>query len=331
MTFIIQYFRENLDTVFIQLLYAVIFAGSFYLFHLPLVAVLYPAFICFLLQCIFMGRSVYLAYEKHKALTRIQSFGGSAFQNMPEESVKTTEKDYQQIIWKMYKEMQLKEEEMSNAYKEMIDYFTVWVHQIKTPISSIRLHLETEDSKLSRRLKSELLRIEQYVEMVLTYFKMGEDSSDYVFKTVCLDKVLRESIRKLRGDFILKKLRLVYIPTEETVISDEKWLSFVIEQILTNALKYTNEGSVTISMEKPETLCICDTGIGIAPEDIPRIFEKGYTGENGHRNKRASGLGLYLCKQICDRLGHGISVDSEVEAGTTVKIDLSQYRCTNMA
>ena len=161
------------------------------------------------------------------------------------------------------------------------------------------------------------------MEMVLTYLKMGSESTDYVFREVSLDKMIREAIRKFRGDFIIKKLRLVYEPVEKTVVSDEKWLSFVVEQILSNALKYTKKGSVRIYMESPETLCIADTGIGIAPEDIPRIFEKGFTGGNGRGDKRASGIGLYLCREICRRLGHRIAISSVVDEGTTVRIDLA--------
>lgn len=214
---------------------------------------------------------------------------------------------------------------MSYSSQEILDYFTIWVHQIKTPIASMRLYLGDEDSKLSRRLKSDLLHIEQYVEMVLTYLKMGSDSTDYVFRKVSLDKIVREKIRKLRGDFILKKLKLTYIPIEDKVISDEKWISFVVEQLLSNALKYTNEGEVKIPLKNPKTLCISDTGTGIAPEDIPRIFEKGYTGKNGRKDKQASGIGLYLCKQICDQLGHKLYVTSEIEVGTAIRIDLNQY------
>ncbi|MCH5344918.1 MAG: sensor histidine kinase [Acetatifactor sp.] len=325
MKFTFCYLREHLNIAFMQMLFVCVFAVVFYLYHLPLAAVLYPAFICFLFGCVFTGRSVYIAYGKHKELTVMQSLSESTMPDAFGENVGILERDYQQLILKLCGEMQAREAEMADSYREMMDYFTVWVHQIKTPIASMRLHLEPEDSKLSRRLKSELLRIEQYVEMVLTYFKMAGDSSDYVFRTVSLDKILRESIRKFRGDFIMKELNLIYIPSDETVVSDEKWLSFVVEQILSNALKYTNEGSVTISLEEPKTLCIRDTGIGIAPEDIPRVFEKGYTGGNGRENKRASGLGLYLCKEICDRLGAKISIDSEMEVGTTVRIDLSQY------
>lgn len=325
MSFTLQYLREHRDIFFMQLLFVCVFAVIFYLYHLPLAAVLYPAFICFLFGCLFTGRSIFIAYGKHKELTAMRNLSESAIWDMLEGSADMQEEDYRQLIRKLCMEMQKREVEMADSYREMLDYFTVWVHQIKTPIASMRLHLEAEDSKLSRRLKSELLRIEQYVEMVLTYFKVGDNSSDYVFRTVCLDKILRENIRKFRGDFIMKKLDLVYVPSEETVVSDEKWLSFVVGQILSNALKYTKEGAVRISLEEPKVLCISDTGIGIAPEDIPRIFEKGYTGSNGHENKRASGLGLYLCRQVCERLGVVISVESEVGIGTVVRIDLSQY------
>lgn len=325
--FVVRYLRDHLKVILMGLLFAVIFAFVFYLYHLPLAAVLYPAGICLLLGGIFAGYSAYRAYKKHRRLTAIQVFSENVLQNVFAENLTTEEQDYKRIFEGLCQELRSMEEQSAGEYEEMMDYFTVWVHQIKTPIASMRLNLEAEDTALSRKLKSDLLHIEQYVEMVLTYFKMGPNSTDYVFQTVSLDKILRENIRKLRGDFIIKKLNLKYIPIEETVVSDEKWLSFVIEQVLSNALKYTHEGSVTIFLEKPKTLCISDTGIGIAPEDIPRIFEKGYTGGNGRRDKRASGLGLYLCKQICTRLGAGISVTSQPETGTEVRIDLSQNEC----
>lgn len=326
MKFVMRYLREHSNIIVMQLLFVCVFALIFYLYHLPIEAILYPTVICLLIGCIFCGYSMLHAYEKHKKLVAMQALHGNVMQELLEGNAKIEEEDYQRIIVNLCQEMELMEDKMTNSYQEMMDYFTVWVHQIKTPITSMRLHLGIEDSSLSQRLKSDLLRIEQYVEMVLTYLRMGSDVTDYTFRTVHLDKVIKENIRKLRGDFIMRNLNLVYVPSDETVISDEKWLSFVIEQVLSNALKYTNEGSITISFEEPNTLCISDTGIGIAPEDIPRIFEKGYTGGNGRIDKRASGLGLYLCKEICNRLGHEISVTSEVEIGTTIKMNLSQYR-----
>lgn len=326
MTFTFQYLKEHRKSIFMQLIFVLVFVVVFYLYHLPLAAVLYPSGICLVIGGMFVCFSIRRAYENHKKRTEIQSLPGLLVQGALEENTGIQGRDYQQIILKLCGEIQSLESEKSASYQEMLDYFTVWVHQIKTPIASMRLHLEAEDSKLSRRLKSDLLHIEQYVEMVLTYFKMdSDDVSDYVFRSVSVDKIIKENIRKLRGDFILKKLSLVYVPFDGTIISDEKWLSFVIGQILSNALKYTKEGSVTIAMEESKTLCIRDTGIGISPEDLPRIFEKGYTGANGRGDKRASGLGLYLCRQICARLGHQILVRSEIETGTEVRIDLSQY------
>lgn len=329
MTFVFQYVREHLRLLLAELGFAAIFGFVFYLYHLPLRAVLYPTAICAILGAVCLGISMYQAYKKHRLLEKLAAGRGNMVRNeLPApESVK--EEDYQAIIQKLCMQMQAMEQQYTDSGREMTDYFTIWVHQIKTPIASMRLNLEAEDTRLSQRLKSDLLHIEHYVEMVLTYFKMGSESTDYVFTTVSLDKIIRENIRKLRGDFIIKKLRLVYEPADETVVSDEKWLSFVIEQLLSNALKYTARGSITIALEQPKTLIIRDTGIGIAPEDLPRIFERGYTGGNGRRDKRASGLGLFLCREICKRLGAEISVTSRIEAGTTVKINLSQSQHVN--
>ncbi len=322
MTFAAQYLQERLRFLLLEMIFALIFGIVFYLYHLPLSAVLYPAILCTLLGTACLGSSMYRDYRKHKLLTELKALRGNVLESELPVPVAAEEQDYQEIIRSLCMERRTLEEHHAEAYQEMIDYFTIWVHQIKTPIASMRLNLESEDSRLSQRLKSDLLHMEHYVEMVLTYIKMGAESTDYVFAEVSLDKIVRENIRKLRGDFIIKKLGLVYEPTAETVISDEKWLSFVIEQLLSNALKYTSEGSISIFVENPGTLCIRDTGIGIAPEDLPRIFERGYTGTNGRRDKHASGLGLFLCKEICRRLGAEITVSSQVDAGTTVKIAL---------
>ncbi len=130
-------------------------------------------------------------------------------------------------------------------------------------------------------------------------------------------------IRSFSSDFINKKLRLEYSETGRRVVTDEKWLAFVIEQVLSNAVKYTKAGSISIFADESGSLCIKDTGIGIAVEDLPRIFENGYTGFNGRADKKASGIGLYLCRRICDDLNHGISAESEIGEGTTIKIDMS--------
>ena len=328
MNFVLQYLREHSRSILTAVLFFVIFFVAFLLYHLPLAAVLYPTVICMLIGLVMTCNSMYRAYQKHRRLTELQGLSDVVIQSELKPYTSIEDQDYRGIISHLCNEKQTMEQQMTNAYSEMIDYYTVWVHQIKTPISSMRLHLKREDTALSRKLTSDLLHIEQYVEMVLTYLRMGSDTTDYVFREVALDEILKENIRKYRGDFIIKKLSLQYTPSGTKIVTDEKWLSFVIGQILSNALKYTKNGSVTIEVDESKTLCISDTGIGIAPEDLPRIFEKGYTGYHGREYSHASGLGLYLCKEVCNRLGVEITVISEIDKGTTVKIDLNQKSYT---
>ena len=189
----------------------------------------------------------------------------------------------------------------------------------------MRLTLQKEDVPEARRLASELSRIEQYVEMVLVFVRLGSDYSDYVFARQDIDEIIRSSVKKFASEFIDRRIRLEYDSVDIQAVTDEKWFAFVVEQLLSNALKYTREGSIKIYSEG-KVLCIKDTGIGIASEDLPRVFDKGYTGCNGRTDRRASGLGLYLCRRICQNLGIDISISSTIGEGTTVRLDLGQYR-----
>ena len=229
--------------------------------------------------------------------------------------------DYTRLIRALGEEKTRAAGAMDLRRREMEDYFTLWAHQIKTPIAAMRLILQTRPENSAGELSQELFRVEQYVEMVLNYLRLDSDSTDFVFKTCDLDGIIRQCVRKYAKQFIRKKISLEYEGTEVQVLTDEKWLCFVIEQLLSNALKYTNTGSIRI-FTQGETLVIEDTGIGIAPEDLPRVFEKGYTGYNGRTDKKATGIGLYLCKRILQKLGNEISISSAVGQGTRVSIDL---------
>ncbi len=220
-------------------------------------------------------------------------------------------------------QQQALETRMNAQYQDMLDYYTLWAHQIKTPIASMRLCLQQEDTPQARRLLQELSRAEQYVEMVMVYLRLN-GGSDLVLREYELDAIVRRAVRRFAGEFIGRKLKLCYEPLNVSCVTDEKWLLFVIEQVLSNALKYTRAGSITIELEAPKTLVIRDTGIGVAPEDLPRIFEKGYTGYNGRGDQKASGLGLYLCRTICKRLGHTITASSVPDHGTAIRITLEQ-------
>ena len=263
--------------------------------------------------------------RRHEQLQHIGRLSAELIDGLPAPET-IADEDHQRIIRMLCDEHRAMEARMTGRFDDMVNYYTVWAHQIKTPIAAMRLQLQNEDSPLSRALSSELLRIEQYVEMVMAYLRLDSDSTDYVFRECALDDVVRPAVRRFAGEFIARRLTLDYGPLNANVITDEKWLGFVVEQVLSNALKYTLTGGVRIYLEKPCTLCIQDTGIGIAADALPRIFENGFTGANGRMDRRATGIGLSLCRKICKNLGHGISAESAPDRGTTIRIDLDQRR-----
>ena len=303
----------------------VIFIASFLLYHLPIRTVLYPLSLSGAVLLIAFVADFLRCKRKHTELQRIRTLADITADAFPTADCEA-EHDYQQMIARLSAEHTAYQLDTDRKYADMIEYYTVWAHQIKTPIASMRLRLQNEDSALSRKLNADLHRIEQYVEMVLTFLRLNSDSTDYVFKEYDLDGIVKTAVKKFSADFIDRKLSLVYEPLNTRIVTDEKWLSFVIEQVLSNALKYTPSGSIKISLVGEKTLRIEDTGIGIAAEDLPRIFENGYTGYNGRTDRKASGIGLYLCRRICTNLGHTITASSTVDVGTAVEIDLAQRK-----
>lgn len=233
------------------------------------------------------------------------------------------ERDYQALVEKIFRQAQEQEQMMTQRQKEREEYYTVWAHQIKTPISALRLLMQQEEFPGKREMGMELFQIEQYVQMVLSYLRLEDMNGDLLIKTYDLDGIIRQAVKKYSRFFIAKKLRLSYEPVNTQVLTDEKWLEFVLEQLISNAVKYTKEGgTIRIWMDGPQTLAISDTGIGIRREDLPRVFERGFTGFNGRSQKRATGLGLYLCSRILGRLSHRIYIDSAPGQGTTVRIGM---------
>ena len=234
------------------------------------------------------------------------------------------------------------EAESSAAIRQsqMRDYYSMWVHQIKTPISAMKLLLEVEREELGQLIcddeqsqyllsdnmdsfEDELFRIEEYVSMALQYQRVSSTENDFVLEKVSVDGVIRDTIKKYAKIMIRRHIGIDYSGTGQEVYTDGKWLAFMLEQILSNAIKYTPHGVVTIETAEEKDrffITIKDTGIGIKAEDLPRVFEKGYTGYNGHADKKATGIGLYLCRQMADKLGHTIRMESEIGKGTKVWI-----------
>ena len=323
----IQYLKDRRFLLIMLGAFIIVYAAVFYLYKLPLSSVLYAALLCAVIGLLF-ALADYLRYRrKHKALTQMKSGIGFSGEDLPEGD-NAIEKDCLDLLHAAIEERRLLCARSEQEKAEIVDYFTLWAHQIKTPISAMHLILQDEDSEQSRELEAQLFVTEQYVEMVLAYLRMRSESTDYVLKQSRLDDIIRQAVRKYASMFIRKSIGLELLPITAEVLTDEKWLCFAVEQILSNAVKYTNNGSVHIYTEDETTLVIRDTGIGIAPEDLPRVCEKGFTGYNGRQDKRASGIGLYLTRQVLEKLGHGISIRSELGMGTTVRIDVSSRRVT---
>lgn len=318
---------ESMQGIPLLLICAIIYTVTFWLYRLPVSAALYPTILCGFMLSVVCGIRYVKYRKKRKTMEYLRAIPDDILKSL---SVYQNADDlaYQELLKQVMELRGREQEELQKNLTDSMDYYTAWVHQIKTPIAAMRLRLEQEDSSFSRGISEDLLRIEQYVEMVLTYQRLCSDSTDYVFRETDLNGVVRAAVRKFAAQFIGKGIRLNLQVPEQKVLTDEKWLSFVLEQILSNALKYTPEGSVTICWKEEGILCIRDTGIGIAPEDLPRIFEKGYTGYNGRLEKRASGLGLFLSKKICDNLGTGITASSVAGEGTEVCLifDQKKYR-----
>lgn len=307
-----DYLKSRINVIILMIVVEGVFASSYFLFDMPAVTVLYPLILSTSALIVAGVIDFVFTFNKHRKLT----------QNEISASSDPIEKDYQEIIRKLKEEEEYSRQKATSDYNNMVEYYTVWAHQIKTPIASMRLQIQSEDTESARKLMGDLNRIEAYVEMVLTFLRLDSDSTDYLIKEYDLDEIIRPAIRKFSREFILKKLKLEYEPIEFKTITDSKWLSFIIEQVISNAVKYTSEGYVRIYMSEPGILCIEDTGVGISEEDLPRIFENGYTGFNGREDKRASGIGLYLCKRISNNLGHKIYAESKVGEGTKIFLDM---------
>lgn len=321
---IISYFKIHIKGFILLCLFPAILALVFFLYNLPAEPVVYTALLYVTIGLVFFLIDFFQYYKKHKLLQDLKDSIILNIDKLPE-SRDIIEKDYNDLITINYKKNVQIAYEADISRSDLMDYYTLWAHQIKTPIAAMRLILQSEESEKNSELSMELFKIEQYVEFVLQYLRIESMSSDLVLKKYNLDNIVKQAVRKYARIFIRKKIKLNFQELNCQVLTDEKWMVFVIEQILSNALKYTKKGSVSIYMDKAldKTLVIEDTGIGIAGEDLTRIFERGFTGYNGRWDKKSTGLGLYLCRQILRKLSHTITIESQVDKGTKVTINMS--------
>ena len=238
------------------------------------------------------------------------------------------------VLKQCNKSMHEKVKHYKDEQIEYREYIETWVHEIKTPIASAKLILENDNSNLSERINYEMKRVEGFIEQVLYYARSSDVSKDYIIKEFSLRSVVMKSVKSNSRDFINKNIKLDIRGIEGNIFSDEKWVEFIINQIIINAVKFSipNEGKVSIYSKVNENniiLTIEDNGVGINEKDIDRVLEKGFTGENGRKFGKSTGIGLYLCKKLCDKLGIGISLNSKENIGTKVNIVFPQGKFTD--
>lgn len=322
MSFLAGFLYSRRRIIAVILTVGAVFTLFLILYGVPWSAILYAILIC----AVVTGAAAtgdFLRYRKKcRILSELENEILLTLEHLPESDNKSDE-GYQQLIETLFLEKNSLAAASDKRLEDASEYFAMWAHQIKTPITAMSLALQSCDFSEKDEFSEYLQTIEQYVEMALCYIHLDNDENDLVIKKHPLDVIVRQAVRKFSKQFIRRKLTLVYEPLDVYVLTDEKLLQFVIEQLISNALKYTRHGSVEIALEAPDVpvLLIRDTGMGIAPEDLPRVFERGFTGNNGRSDKRATGIGLYLCKRACERLGHKLDARSDGH-GTEMRIDM---------
>lgn len=276
----------------------------------------YQLLLAFLLASFFLGMDLASAYKEY----RNQLFYASG---RPQTALEVLLFEKLALLEMDKKNRAIEEREKLN---DLMDYYTLWAHQIKTPIAASSLLVgEIEDKKVKNQLEQELFKIESYVNIVLQYLRLESFHEDLVLKKENLEDLVKEIVKKYAIFFIQKGLSLHLHDLDRTIITDRKWFVVILEQVLSNSLKYTSQGAIEIYFQE-DTLYIKDSGLGIQDADLLRVFERGFSGYNGRLTQQSSGLGLYLSKKIADELGHQISIASQVGQGTTVMISFSEKK-----
>ncbi len=317
---LLSYVKRNLAVPVGMVTAGFIFALVFSLYELPVEPVLYATVLTLTVIIIAGLYGYYRYYRRVMTLERLKNCILVSMDELPE-GTELLEKSYKELLEIVNNDRISAISHKDKMISDMSDYYSIWAHQIKTPIAALRLMKEVEaDAEISEQL----FRIEQYVEMVLGYIRSESISGDFRIRRYALDGIIKQSVKKYSRQFIRKKISLEYEESGEYAVTDEKWLCFILDQLLSNALKYTPSGGkisiMTVRSAEKTELHIKDTGIGIPPEDLPRLGERGFTGFNGREDKKSTGIGLYLCRKIAGKLSLELEIQSGITGGTTVII-----------
>lgn len=322
------YFKSQRKVLLSILFASVTFSILMFLLNNNPSDILYGVLLYLIVMIGYLLVDSYRFFKRYQELLQLVEDTSLGDKQLPD-TKEPMEQLYTQIIQKQIEVIRDALSQMDKQAKENEEYYTLWIHQIKTPISAMYFVLENmEDIPQKVVLELELFKVEQYIELALQFIKIKNLEADLVINTYPLKDMINQSVRKYSTLFIQKGLGVNVSDCDKIVTTDSKWFCFILEQILSNAIKYTTNGSIHIyalEEEKKTILTIEDSGIGIKKEDIKRVFEKGYTGFNGRMDKKASGIGLYLVKKVSIALNHQITIESDVSKGTKVHILLKHY------
>ncbi|MDH6363405.1 signal transduction histidine kinase [Enterococcus sp. PF1-24] len=319
-SFIGEVLKENLAFISIYLVVVALFVSTFYLHDVAFAVYSDALFFTLPVLGIFLCYRGWRLWRQHQFLVKLQK--QPWFQLLEEDFVKggLLERDYRQLLQKVSQQIQRLNSEAEIQEKELMDYYGLWTHQIKTPLAALDLMVQQTQPPINKEMKDELFKIQQYLDMMLQYLRLQSIHNDFRFETFTLEELVKKVIKKYASFFIYKDLEVQLDNLTGKITTDEKWFCFILEQVIFNAIKYTKTGGITIfsPADSAGALHIKDTGQGILAEDVPRVFEKGYTGFNGRENQKASGLGLFMSREIAQQLGIEISLTSEIGIGTEV-------------
>ncbi len=313
------FLKSKSALLLLTVVFTLIFVAVFYVEKTNVSSAVYGGMICFAVLMVYLTVSYIFYAKKIKRLNQIDKRLHN-LENITGDKGSEIEKLYNKIIADFYSMHTEKIAEFENKYTDNIDFYTLWVHQVKTPIFALRLLAKEEHN---REILAEITKIEHYTDMVLNYVKLTGSTTELMLKKQNVKPIVKQVLKEFIQISNLKQVRFNVILEDLYVSTDEKWLKFALSQIISNALKYTEKGEVKVVLTG-DKLTITDTGIGISDTDLPRIFHKGYTGFIGRVNDKSSGIGLFLCKKSLNLLGFNITAKSKIGKGSEFAIDLSQ-------
>lgn len=235
-------------------------------------------------------------------------------------------KIFYELLYEINKSMIENVKEYSLSINEFKEYVEMWIHEVKIPISSLVLLNHNHKNELSKKYEEQIRRLDNYIDQILYYVRSENVEKDYIIKETSISSVIKSVALKNKDDLIENDIELDVKVNDENVLTDSKWLEFMLNQIINNSIKYRNQDKkacIKITTEKIDekvTLSIYDNGIGIKKSDLPQIFNKSYTGDNGRKIAKSTGMGLYIVKNLCEKLGHKLDVESEYGKFTKVQI-----------